>query len=183
MRAVALARRLAAQIDALVGGERLHYYDAAAPIVATDSIDMSATYRKSRYDKGDGDDYLNIPLDREQYQQFVADLRTLPQHDPKDFELDAAAGKVPYFEGCLPIEEMAARGEDALRFGPLKPVGLRDPRTGQDAVRGRATAQRRRRRQVAEPGRLPNAPDVAGAERSLRQAARSGATPSGCGWA
>jgi methylenetetrahydrofolate--tRNA-(uracil-5-)-methyltransferase len=120
---------LAAQIDALVGG-RLHYYDAAAPIVATDSIDMSATYRKSRYDKGDGDDYLNIPLDKEQYQQFIADLRDLPRHDPKDFELDAAAGKVPYFEGCLPIEEMAARGEDTLRYGPLKPVGLRDPRTG-----------------------------------------------------
>lgn len=121
---------LAAQIDALVGGERLHYYDAAAPIVATDSIDMPATYRKSRYDKGDGDDYLNIPLDREQYLRFVADLRALPKHDPKDFEIDAAAGKVPYFEGCLPIEEMAARGEDALRYGPLKPVGLRDPRTG-----------------------------------------------------
>ncbi len=66
---------LAAQIDALVGGGRLHYYDAAAPIVATDSIDMAATYRKSRYDKGDGDDYLNIPLDKEQYQQFIADLR------------------------------------------------------------------------------------------------------------
>jgi methylenetetrahydrofolate--tRNA-(uracil-5-)-methyltransferase len=122
---------LAAQIDALVGRERLHYYDAAAPIVAADSIDLDACYRKSRYDKGDGDDYLNIPLDREQYRQFVDDLRTLPKHDPKDFELDVAAGKVPYFEGCLPIEEMAARGEDALRFGPLKPVGLRDPRTGQ----------------------------------------------------
>src|SRR5471032_3196271 len=101
-----------------------------APIVATESIDMSATYRKSRYDKGDGDDYLNIPLDKEQYQQFIADLRALPKHDPKDFELDVAAGKVPYFEGCLPIEEMAARCEDALRYGPLKPVGLRDPRTG-----------------------------------------------------
>jgi methylenetetrahydrofolate--tRNA-(uracil-5-)-methyltransferase len=121
---------LAAQIDALVGRERLHYYDAAAPIVATESIDMSACYKKSRYDKGDGDDYLNIPLDRDQYQRFVADLRALPKHDPKDFELDVAAGKVPYFDGCLPIEEMAARGEDALRFGPLKPVGLRDPRTG-----------------------------------------------------
>jgi methylenetetrahydrofolate--tRNA-(uracil-5-)-methyltransferase len=121
---------LAAQIDALVGGERLHYYDAAAPIVAADSVDMSACYRKSRYDKGDGDDYLNIPLEREQYQRFVADLRALPKHDPKDFELDLASGKVPYFEGCLPIEEMAARGEDALRYGPLKPVGLRDPRTG-----------------------------------------------------
>jgi methylenetetrahydrofolate--tRNA-(uracil-5-)-methyltransferase len=120
---------LAAQIDALLGSGRLHYYDAAAPIVATESIDMSATYRKSRYDKGDGEDYLNIPLDKEQYQQFIADLRDLPRHDPKDFELDVAAGKVPYFEGCLPIEEMAARGEDTLRYGPLKPVGLRDPRT------------------------------------------------------
>jgi len=121
---------LANAIDALVGCGRLHYYDAAAPIVALDSIDTSVMYRKSRYDKGDGDDYLNIPLDAPAYRQFVADLRTLPKHDPKDFEKDAASGKVPYFEGCLPIEEMAARGEDALRFGPLKPVGLRDPRTG-----------------------------------------------------
>jgi methylenetetrahydrofolate--tRNA-(uracil-5-)-methyltransferase len=121
---------LAAQIDALVGGERLHYYDAAAPIVATESIDLAQCYFKSRYDKGDGEDYLNIPLDREQYLRFVEDLRTLPRHDPKGFELDAASGKIPYFEGCLPIEEMAERGEDALRYGPLKPVGLRDPRTG-----------------------------------------------------
>jgi methylenetetrahydrofolate--tRNA-(uracil-5-)-methyltransferase len=121
---------LAAQIDALVGRDRLHYYDAAAPIVATDSIDLAACYRKSRYDKGEGEDYLNIPLDRDQYQRFVEDLRALPKHDPKDFERDVAAGRIPYFEGCLPIEEMAARGEDALRFGPLKPVGLRDPRTG-----------------------------------------------------
>lgn len=87
-------------------------------------------YRKSRYDKGDGDDYLNIPLDRVQYESFVRDLRALPKHDPKGFELDAGLKKIPYFEGCLPIEEMAARGEDALRFGPMKPVGLRDPRTG-----------------------------------------------------
>jgi methylenetetrahydrofolate--tRNA-(uracil-5-)-methyltransferase len=120
---------LAAQIDALVGGDRLHYYDAAAPIVATDSIDMTHLYYKSRYDKGDGEDYLNIPLDREQYAQFVEDLKTLPKHDPKDFELDAAAGKIPFFEGCLPIEEMAARGDETLRFGPLKPVGLRHPET------------------------------------------------------
>jgi methylenetetrahydrofolate--tRNA-(uracil-5-)-methyltransferase len=121
---------LAAQIDAIVGSSRLHYYDAAAPIVATESIDMEQCYYKSRYDKGDGEDYLNIPLDREQYLQFIDDLRTLPRHDPKGFEVDAASGKIPYFEGCLPIEEMALRGEDALRFGPLKPVGLRDPRTG-----------------------------------------------------
>jgi methylenetetrahydrofolate--tRNA-(uracil-5-)-methyltransferase len=121
---------LAAAIDALVGRDRLHYYDAAAPIVATDSIDLSQCYFKSRYDKGEGDDYLNLPLDREQYLRFVDDLRTLPRHEPKGFEADAATGKIPYFEGCLPIEEMALRGEDALRYGPLKPVGLRDPRTG-----------------------------------------------------
>ncbi len=121
---------LAAAIDALVGSGRLHYFDAAAPIVAFDSLDTSVMYRKSRYDKGDGEDYLNIPLDEATYRRFVADLRSLPKHDPKDFEKDAASGKIPFFEGCLPIEEMALRGEDALRFGPLKPVGLRDPRTG-----------------------------------------------------
>ncbi len=107
------------------GAGRLHYYDAASPIVAADSIDESFTYRKSRYDKGDGDDYLNIPLDRAQYAQLLADLRTLERHPAKDFEATR------YFEGCLPIEEMADRGDDVLRFGPLKPVGLRDPRTGQ----------------------------------------------------
>ncbi|HUA08870.1 MAG TPA: methylenetetrahydrofolate--tRNA-(uracil(54)-C(5))-methyltransferase (FADH(2)-oxidizing) TrmFO [Candidatus Acidoferrales bacterium] len=111
-------------LDALTG-KRLAYFDAASPIVAADSIDESFMYRKSRYEKGDGDDYINIPLDREQYAQLVHDLRTLERHQPKDFE---AGGK--YFEGCLPIEEMADRGDDVLRFGPLKPVGLRDPRTG-----------------------------------------------------
>ena len=109
---------------------RLHYYDAASPIVAADSIDESQMYRKSRYEKGDGDDYVNIPLDREQYAQLLHDLRTLERHAPKEFEMDAVSGSVPYFEGCLPIEEMADRGDDTLRFGPLKPVGLRDPRTG-----------------------------------------------------
>jgi len=107
------------------GRARLHYYDAASPIVAADSIDESCMYRKSRYDKGDGDDYLNIPLDRGQYAQLLADLRTLERHPAKDFE------ETRYFEGCLPIEEMADRGDDVLRFGPLKPVGLRDPRTGE----------------------------------------------------
>ena len=125
-----------ASIDAALGRAaadratqtRLHYFDAASPIVAADSIDETPMYRKSRYEKGEGDDYVNIPLDRAQYQRFVADLRTLDRHRPKDFE-NGTAG-TPYFEGCLPIEEMADRGEDTLRFGPLKPVGLRDPRTG-----------------------------------------------------
>jgi methylenetetrahydrofolate--tRNA-(uracil-5-)-methyltransferase len=114
---------LLAAIDAIVG-KRLHYYDAASPIVSADSLDETPMYRKSRYEKGDGDDYLNIPLTKEQYLQLVEDLRTLPRHETKAFE------EARYFEGCLPIEEMADRGEDVLRFGPLKPVGLRDPRTG-----------------------------------------------------
>lgn len=106
-----------------VAGKRLHYYDAASPIVAADSIDESAMYRKSRYDKGEGADYLNIPLEREQYLQLLNDLRTLPRRETEPFE------EARYFEGCLPIEEMADRGDDTLRYGPLKPVGLRDPRT------------------------------------------------------
>jgi methylenetetrahydrofolate--tRNA-(uracil-5-)-methyltransferase len=121
-----------ASLDALVG-KRLAYFDAASPIVAADSIDESFMYRKSRYEKGDGDDYVNIPLDREQYAQLLHDLRTLERHVPKDFEAggpSTGSGQVKYFEGCLPVEEMADRGDDVLRFGPLKPVGLRDPRTG-----------------------------------------------------
>jgi methylenetetrahydrofolate--tRNA-(uracil-5-)-methyltransferase len=114
---------LLASIDRLVG-YRLHYYDAASPIVSADSIDETPMYRKSRYEKGDGDDYLNIPLDKAQYLQLVHDLRTLSRHEAKAFE------QTRYFEGCLPIEEMVDRGDDVLRYGPLKPVGLRDPRTG-----------------------------------------------------
>lgn len=116
-------RAFSSELDRLIG-KRLHYYDAASPIVAADSIDESAMYRKSRYDKGDGDDYLNIPLDRREYERLLGDLRTLDRHPVKGFE------EARYFEGCLPIEEMADRGDDVLRYGPLKPVGLRDPRTG-----------------------------------------------------
>jgi methylenetetrahydrofolate--tRNA-(uracil-5-)-methyltransferase len=110
------------------GSAPLHYYDAASPIVAADSIDEAPMFRQSRYHKGSGDDYLNIPLDRDQYARLVEDLRTLERHRPKGFELDERDAR--YFEGCLPLEEMAERGDDVLRFGPLKPVGLRDPRTG-----------------------------------------------------
>jgi methylenetetrahydrofolate--tRNA-(uracil-5-)-methyltransferase len=118
---------LLASIDALIGSARLHYFDAASPIVAADSLDESSMYRKSRYEKGDGDDYLNIPLDRDQYARLLHDLRTLPRHPAKDFEAEAST---KFFEGCLPLEEMADRGDDVLRFGPLKPVGLRHPVTG-----------------------------------------------------
>jgi methylenetetrahydrofolate--tRNA-(uracil-5-)-methyltransferase len=131
---------LLAHIDALIAAHagndarRLHYFDAASPIVSADSIDESKMYRKSRYDKGSSissgqaGDYLNIPLDREQYAQLVHDLRTAERHQPKAYEANPQC--TPYFEGCLPIEEMADRGDDVLRFGPLKPVGLRDPRSG-----------------------------------------------------
>ena len=121
---------LAASLAALCGSASLHYYDAASPIVDAESIDRSKIFEASRYGKGDGADYLNIPLTRDEYLQLVEDLVTGEKHDPHGFEADAAAGKVPFFEACLPVEVMAARGVDTLRFGPLKPVGLTDPSTG-----------------------------------------------------
>lgn len=120
---------LAADLARLCGPQ-LHYFDAASPIVAADSLDRSRMYEASRYGKGGGADYLNIALDKEQYRQLVRDLVEGEKHEPHGFEADAADGKVPYFEACLPVEEMARRGVDTLRFGPLKPVGLDDPRTG-----------------------------------------------------
>ncbi|HEX6940236.1 MAG TPA: methylenetetrahydrofolate--tRNA-(uracil(54)-C(5))-methyltransferase (FADH(2)-oxidizing) TrmFO [Longimicrobiales bacterium] len=138
---------LAAAIAALLGDNALAFYDAIAPIVSLESIDLGVAYRLSRYGKGDGDDYLNCPLDREQYLAFVRALREAdiyPGHEWENIRIDdggerggsAAAGRgpggVPYFEGCLPIEVMAARGDDTLRFGPMKPVGLPDPRTGRE---------------------------------------------------
>jgi methylenetetrahydrofolate--tRNA-(uracil-5-)-methyltransferase len=105
----------------LLGGEHLYFYDAIAPIVDGDSLDLSRLFRASRYGKGDGDDYLNAPLNREGYEAFHRALITaevLPLHD---FE------KALFFEGCLPIEELARRGVDTLRYGPMKPVGLRAP--------------------------------------------------------
>ena len=114
---------LAEKIGKLVG-QYLYFYDAIAPIVAADSVDESRAFRASRYGKGDGDDYLNCPLDEEQYHSFVTELLNGEKVEPKSFE------KVVHFEGCMPIEEMASRGPETLRFGPLKPVGLVDPRVG-----------------------------------------------------
>ena len=114
---------LAAEIAALAGG-RLHFYDAIAPIVAADSVDASIAYARSRYGKGEGDDYLNLPFDEGQYRAFVAALLAGEKVPPRDFE------EPRYFEGCLPIEVMAERGPDVLAYGPMKPVGLEDPRTG-----------------------------------------------------
>ncbi|HEU5480568.1 MAG TPA: methylenetetrahydrofolate--tRNA-(uracil(54)-C(5))-methyltransferase (FADH(2)-oxidizing) TrmFO, partial [Candidatus Tumulicola sp.] len=108
-----------------LGAESLAFFDAIAPIVAADSLNHSVLFRASRYGKGDGDDYLNAPLDEAQYDAFVAALVAADQYEPPH-EFD----RTPYFEGCLPVEEMARRGRDTLRFGPMKSVGLVDPRTG-----------------------------------------------------
>jgi len=115
---------LSDELARICGTPHLHYYDAASPIVAADSIDRSQVFAASRYGKGGGADYLNISLDRAQYEELVSDLINAEKHEPHGFEHDRAAGKVPYFEACLPVEEMARRGIDTLRFGPLKPVGL-----------------------------------------------------------
>ncbi len=116
-------------IAALTGAEALAFFDAIAPIVDADSIDPAITWRQSRYDKvgpaGTGSDYINCPFDRDGYDAFVAALTAAECVPFKDWERDT-----PYFEGCLPIEVMAERGPDTLRFGPMKPVGLTDPRTG-----------------------------------------------------
>jgi methylenetetrahydrofolate--tRNA-(uracil-5-)-methyltransferase len=120
--------RLGEAITARLGVRALAFFDAIAPIVADDSLDHDRLYRASRYGKGGGDDYLNVPLDGAQYDAFLTALRAGDQYAPPH-EFD----RTPYFEGCLPIEEMARRGRDVLRFGPLKPVGLPDPRTGREA--------------------------------------------------
>ena len=118
--------RLAERIGALTGESSLYFYDSIAPIVEDESIDREIVYAASRYGKGDGDDYLNCPMDREQYQVFYDALCAAERVPLREFE------KPRYFEGCLPIEIMAERGVDTLRYGPMKPVGLPNPRTGKD---------------------------------------------------
>ena len=120
---------LAAAIAAALGERSLAFYDAIAPIVAGDSIDTGIAFRASRYDKEtmpneEGGAYLNCPMTREQYDAFIDALVAADQASAHEFDA------IPYFEGCMPIEEMARRGRDTLRFGPMKPVGLVDPRTG-----------------------------------------------------
>lgn len=114
---------LSQAIAELTGSEHLYFYDAIAPIVEAESIDFSKAWRASRYDKG-GDDYINCPLDKEQYQSFVGELLSADKVAGRAFE------KLTHFEGCMPIEEMAQRGIQTLAFGPMKPVGLPDPRSG-----------------------------------------------------
>ncbi len=131
--------RLAGVIAARLGATSLAFYDAIAPIVSGESLELDRMYRLSRYGKGSGDDYLNAPLSAEEYHAFVEALATAEQFEGPEFDQIPAGGAgaagaadVPYFEGCLPVEEMARRGEDVLRFGPMKPVGLPDPKTGRE---------------------------------------------------
>ena len=119
---------LAERIRSRLGVESLAFYDAIAPVVAADSIDESVVFKASRYGKetmdGESDAYINCPMDRAQYEAFIAALSAADQFTAHEFD------KVPYFEGCMPVEEMARRGPESLRFGPMKPVGLEDPRNG-----------------------------------------------------
>jgi methylenetetrahydrofolate--tRNA-(uracil-5-)-methyltransferase len=126
---------LADALAKAVGASAIAFYDAIAPIVAGESVDMSVAFAQSRYGKGEGADYLNLPLDRAQYERLVAELRAGEKVVPHAFE------EPRYFEGCLPIEVMAERGLDVLAYGPMKPVGLSDPRSG---ARPHAVVQLRR---------------------------------------
>jgi methylenetetrahydrofolate--tRNA-(uracil-5-)-methyltransferase len=114
---------LSREIARLSGSKHLFFYDSISPIVEAGSIDMSKVYLAARYDKGSAD-YINCPLSKEEYDRFCDALISGQSAEARDWE------KLNYFEGCLPIEEIARRGRDTLRFGPMKPVGLRDPRTG-----------------------------------------------------
>jgi methylenetetrahydrofolate--tRNA-(uracil-5-)-methyltransferase len=107
----------------LIGSERLYFFDSIAPVVELDSLDLDHVYAKNRWDKGTEPDFLNCPLDKETYFAFVEALRQADTVEPKPFE------KGQLFEGCLPVEEMARRGPETLRYGPMRPIGLRDPRS------------------------------------------------------
>ena len=118
------ASALANAIGAQTGEDALAFFDALAPIVHADSIDMDIAWKASRWDKGDGADYINCPMTKDEYLAFHAALLAGEKSEFKEWE------NVPYFEGCMPIEVMAERGVDTLRFGPMKPVGLDNPKTG-----------------------------------------------------
>ena len=114
---------LSAEIERITGSGRLSFYDSISPIVEADSIDMERVYMAARWEKGTAD-YINCPMDRAEFDRFLDALLAAEPAESKEWE------KLDYFEGCLPIEVLARRGRDTLRFGPMKPVGLRDPRTG-----------------------------------------------------
>ena len=146
---------LAADLRDFTGRDDCHFFDAASPIVDGETIDMEKAFRASRYDKGDAD-YINCPMDQHQYQIFRAELLSAEQAQLKDFEKNNAT----FFEGCLPIEELARRGDDTMRYGPLKPIGLWDPRWGdvndRDVRRARRAFAVVQLRQEDRDGRLWN---------------------------
>jgi methylenetetrahydrofolate--tRNA-(uracil-5-)-methyltransferase len=116
--------RLTQSLFGLIGSERLYFFDSIAPVVELDSLDLEQAFAKNRWDKGEEPDFLNCPLDKETYFAFVEALRAADTVEPKPFE------KGQLFEGCLPVEEMARRGPETLRYGPMRPIGLRHPVTG-----------------------------------------------------
>jgi len=118
------SHNLTQALFALIGSERLYFFDSIAPVVEIDSLDLEQTFAKNRWDKGQEPDFLNCPLDKETYFAFVEALCQADSVEPKPFE------KGQLFEGCLPVEEMAHRGKETLRYGPMRPIGLRDPRSG-----------------------------------------------------
>jgi methylenetetrahydrofolate--tRNA-(uracil-5-)-methyltransferase len=118
---------LAGSIADFTGKDHLYFYDAIAPEIETSSIDRSIVFAASRYGKGGGDDYLNCPMNEQEYESFIDGLLAAEVAELHEFD------KTPFFEGCLPIEEMARRGRETPRFGPMKPVGLTDPRIGKGA--------------------------------------------------
>jgi methylenetetrahydrofolate--tRNA-(uracil-5-)-methyltransferase len=130
---------LSSALAALTGEQYLYFYDAIAPIVTAESIDMDIAFRASRYQRGEEEagDYINCPMTREEYEAFIDALLAAPTTALRDFEQEDPH----FFEGCLPVEQLAARGRDSLAFGPMRPVGLRDPRTGR---RPHAVVQLRR---------------------------------------
>jgi methylenetetrahydrofolate--tRNA-(uracil-5-)-methyltransferase len=131
--------RFSAQIKALAGQEHLYFYDAIAPIVTLDSINLDKAYLASRYNTGEQEagDYINCPMDRQEYEAFVDALSSAQRIELRDFEKElekgVKAGDQHFFEGCLPVEIIARRGRQALAYGPMRPVGLKDPRSGQRA--------------------------------------------------
>tara|TARA_B100001109_G_scaffold247072_1_gene236481 strand:+ start:14 stop:1405 length:1392 start_codon:yes stop_codon:yes gene_type:complete len=146
---------LAEDLRSFTGRADCHFFDAASPIVHGDSIDLNIAFRASRYDKGDAD-YINCPMDKEQYLAFREALLAAEQAELKDFDKEDAT----FFEGCLPIEELARRGEDTMRYGPLKPIGLWDPRWGdvndRDVRRAKRAYAVVQLRQEDKDGRLWN---------------------------
>ena len=148
---------MAERIKSLCPEFDLHFYDAVAPIVTLESVDMTSAYRASRYGKGTAD-YINCPMTREEYTAFVAELREAKEAPVHGFD-DGAV-----FEGCMPVEVMARRGEDTLRYGPMKPVGTGESQHRRGGLRRSPAAAGQRRRHALQPRRLPDPPHLGRAE-------------------